>query len=383
MKHLLAFACLVSIFLLPATAQTGSGGGGRRGSSGTRSRINTPNLPANTMIFLSGKVVVSDGTVLTESASIQTICKGQVRTETHTDAHGNFSFQFGGGSQTSSDSQLDAETAAGTGVTGRPDRRDLQGCELQASFPGFTSDVIQLSGRFSGDENADVGRVVLHRMSTVQGFTISATTAQAPGSARKAFEKGQQLQKEAKWAEAQKTLEKAVAIYPKFAAAWFELGRVQLHRNDPPAARHSFRQSIAADSKYINPYVVFSQLALREQKWQELVEVSDQLLALDPVSFPDVWLWNTLANYCLNNVAAAEVSARRGLQLDPEHRVPKLEYALGMVLLKKPDYQGAAEHLRVFLKLTTKPVEVAEAQKQLDEIARYSPEANLPASETK
>ena len=138
------------------------------------------------------------------------------------------------------------------------------------------------------------------------------------------------------------------------------------------------QQSIAADSKYINPDLALTQLALSEQKWQELAQVSDRLLALNPISFPEVWLWNTLANYCLNNFAAAEVSARRGLQLDPEHHVPKLEYALGMVLLKKPDYPGAAQHLRAFLRLTTKPVEVAEAQKQLDEISRLS-----PASETK
>ena len=359
------------------------GGGGRRGSTTDRSRVTVPDLTSNSMIFLSGKVVVSDGTVLTESASIQTVCKGQKRTETHTDAHGNFSFQLGGGSPASSESQFDAETAAGGAVTGRPDRRDLQGCELQASLPGFISDAIQLSGRFSGNENADVGRIVLHRLNNVEGFTISATTAQAPGSARKAFEKGQQQQKQGKWGDAQKSLEKAVAIYPKFAAAWFELGLVQLQGNDPLAARHSFQQSIAADSKYINPYLALTQLALREQKWQELDEVSDKLLALNPISFPDVWLSNTLANYCLKNFAAAEESARRGLQLDPDHRVPKLEYALGMVLLKKPDYPGAAQHLRAFLKLAPKPAEAAEAQKELDEIAHLSASANLPASESK
>ena len=217
----------------------------------------------------------------------------------------------------------------------------------------------------------------------MEGFTISATTAQAPASARKALEKGQQQQKQGKWDDAQKSLEKAVAIYPKFAAAWFELGRVQMQRNDPPGARHSFQQSIAADSKYLNPYLGLTQLAQREQNWQELAEVSDKLLALNPASFPDVWLSNSLANYFLQNFAAAEKSARRGLQLDTEHRVPKLEYLLGMVLFKKPDYQGAAQHLRAFLSLTTKPAEVAEAQKQLDEIARLSAPANLPASESK
>lgn len=328
------------------------------------------------MISLSGKVVLDDGSLLTDSASIQTVCRGQKHTETHTDMHGSFSFQFGGTPAPSSDTGFDAETASGGNtLAGRPDRRNLQDCQLQAALPGFTSELVELAARFTGYEYADIGRIVLHRLSNVEGFTISATTAQAPPSARKAWEKGQQQQKQGKWDDAQKSLEKAVAIYPKFAAAWSELGRVQLQKNDPAAARHSFQQSIAADSKYVNPYLGLTQLAQRERNWQELVEVSDKLLALNPVSFPDVWFWNSLANYYGKNLAAAENSARRGLQADPEHRVPKLEYLLGMVLLKKPDYHDAAQHLRAFLRLTTQPTEVAEAQKQLDEIARLSANA--------
>lgn len=242
------------------------------------------------MVFLSGRVVVDDGSVLTESASIQTVCRGQKRTETHTDSHGGFSFQFGSRPTSDNGSQFDAETSARSTPSGRPERRDLQDCELQASLPGFTSSVVQLAGRFSGHENADIGRIVLHRMNKVEGFTISATTAQAPGAARKAFEKSQQQQRQGKWEEAQKSLEKAVAIYPKFAAAWFELGRVQLQKNDLPAARHCFQQSIAADAKYVSPYLVLTQLAQHDQNWQELAVVSDKLLALNPVSFPDVWL---------------------------------------------------------------------------------------------
>lgn len=323
---------------------------------------------------------MDDGSVLTESVSIQTVCKGRKRVEAHTDSHGNFSFELGNRFSSFNEPQLDADVRSSS--MDRSRGSNLQDCEIQASLAGFTSDLIQLGGRFTGEERADLGRIVLHRLNNVEGFTLSATTAQAPGSARKALEKAREHQKHGKWDDAQKSLEKAVAIYPKFAAAWFELGRVQLQENDPVGARHSFQQSIGADSKYVNPYLGLAQLAVREQNWQELAEVSDKVLALNPVNFPDVWLSNSVANYYLRNLPAAEKSARRGLQLDTEHRVPKLEYALGMVLLKKPDYQEAAEHLRAFLGLTTKPAEVAEAKKRLDEIARLTA-ANLTAEEKK
>lgn len=337
-----------------------------------------PDPTPSTTIFLSGKVVVEDGSPLTETANIQTICRGQKRTETHTDSHGNFSFQFGGSFGASSSLEFDADSASRSSSAGRPDRRNLQECELQASLAGFSSDVISLGGRFQGEETADVGRIVLHRLANVQGFTISATTAQAPEQARKAFEKGQQQVQKGKWDDAQKSLEKAVAIYPKFAAAWFELGRVQMKKNDATAARQSFQQAIAGDSKYVSPYHALTQLSVRDRNWRELIDFSERLLALNPINFPDVWLSNSLGYYCLENWSAAEKSARRGLEVDTEHRVPKLEYMLGLILAHKPDYQEAAQHFRAFLTMTTKENEITEAQAQLNEIARLSASATLP-----
>jgi tetratricopeptide (TPR) repeat protein len=348
-----------------------------------RPRLSAPDMTPNATIYLSGTVVVDDGSVLTESALIQTVCHGQKRTETHTDSHGSFAFQFGGRPSLSSNIDFDADTPSRSSPSGRTERRDVKDCELQASLAGFTSDVLQLGGRFSGYDNADVGRIVLHRLGGVAGFTISATTAEAPDAARKALQKGQEQAKKSHWDDAQKLLEKAVTIYPKMAVAWFELGRVQLQKNDPAAARNSFQQSIGADSKYINPYHGLTQLAQHDRNWQELTTVSEKLLALDPVSFPDVWLLNAIAHYSLQDLAAAEKSARRGLHADAEHRVPKLEYLLGMVLLQKPDYAEAAQHFRAFQHLSIKPADTAEAQKQLDEIARLTASAPLSASERK
>ncbi len=383
MKTLLAIACLFSIFSLSALGQPGSGGGGRGGTTPSRPRIVIPDPNASTTVFLSGKVVIDDGSVLAESVSIQTVCKGRRHTETHTDSHGGFSFQFGGRFASSPNVDFDADTGSRNRAGTRTDRRDLIDCELQASLDGFTSDSIPLEGRFSGYENADVGRLVLHRRANVEGFTISATTALAPEAARKALEKGQEQQQKGKLDDAQKSLEKAVAMYPKFAVAWFELGRLQLQKNDPASARTSFQQSLAADSKYVNPYRGLTQIAQREQRWQELIETSEKLLALNPVSFPDAWLSNALGNYCLRNFDAAEKSARRGLEMDVEHRVPKLEYLLGLTLLKRSAYEDAAQHLRAFLSVATNPADIAESQKQLNETVRLAAAANSATTEGK
>ena len=355
-----------------------------RGRTGVaRPRAEAPDL-TTARIFLSGKVVLDDGTPLTDPAAIQTICKGQKRTETYTDSHGGFTFEFGSQMPAFRGAELsETETSWADTVPRRNNQRDWRDCELQAVLPGFSSQSIQLNSRISNFESSDIGRVVLHRLGQVEGFTISATSALAPGAAKKAFDNGRDQEKKSKWDQAQRSLEKAVQIYPNYAVAWFELGRVQVQKNDVAGARHSFAQALAADPKYVSPYQGLAELALREKHWQELVDTTSQLLALNAVSFPDAWFRNAAGNYHLRNFEAAEKSARQGLKLDERHQIPKMEYLLGVILMQKHEYQEASEHMQQFLHLATNTSDVDEAQKKLAEIARFSAAVSAPAASEK
>src|SRR5947208_3194194 len=238
--------------------------------------------------------------------------------------------------------------------------------------------VLELASKVSMSETTDLGRIALHRLGEVQGFTVSATSAQAPNGARKAFEKGRDQQKKQKWDDAQRSFEKAVEIYPKYAVAWFELGRVKFRKTDEAGAREAFNQALNADSKFVSPYQWLAELAMRHAEWQDVVKNTDQILALNPVSFPDAWFQNSVGNYSLKNFEAAERSARRGLKIDPSHQTPKLEYVLGMILIQKANYKEAEDHMQQFLHLATQPADREEAQKQLAQIAKLS--AAAPAA---
>src|SRR5690242_6021969 len=105
-----AISCtlLALVTALPISAQRGVGGG-RAGTTvgSSQSRRTIPDLNSGTNLFLSGKVVLEDGAELGEGAAIQTICRGQKHTETYSDSHGNFNFQF--------TSRLTANSGAGLG----------------------------------------------------------------------------------------------------------------------------------------------------------------------------------------------------------------------------------------------------------------------------
>jgi len=336
-------------------------------------------------IHLTGKVVIDDGTQLPSPAAVKTVCKGQKRTVAHTDPQGTFSFTIGATSDAMGEG-FDASTGGngglpfGTTPNAVHNRREWRWCGLQAELGGFTSPVVEISSRTDSFHGGDFGSLVLHRIGKVEGSTgatISATSAGAPDAAVKALTKGYEQEKDDDWDEAEKSLIKATQIYPKYAVAWSELGRVQLAKKDIEAARHSFNQSLQADPHLATGYLGMIEIAAREQKWQEMSDLSNQIIALNTGYFVDAWFYSGLANYNMQKLEAAAKSAQEGLKLDTDHRFPKLEYLLGLVYVDQHNYAAANEHMQKYLRLMTDPKDITEAQRMLNEIARLSATASV------
>lgn len=376
---------LLSVSLAAQGRPTGGGGSG--GSGGGRPSVgNTGSTPGNNIppimnnpnlsneplsLFLSGKVRVDDGSELTDPATIESMCNGDRHFEGYTDSKGNFSFEFGRQRNLASSDVATTSTMPGRPGSAQEQRREFQQCELLAVLPGFTSQVVELAG-LDMSPSMNVGTIVLHRMAHVEGFTISATTAMAPPKARKAFEKGREQEQKKKWDAAEKKFQEAVQLYPKFAAAWVELGRMQLQRKDAAAGRDSLRQSVTADPQFISPHQVLAVLDFQEHRWQDVVDETNTVLRLNPLSFVQDWYYNSAANYYLGRYDPAEKSARQGIQTDVEHRIPKLEYLLGVILAQKHDFQGATEHMRNYVRLAPNAADVAQVNEQIAKIEKLS-----------
>jgi len=349
-------------------------------------RERTPFPEIQRPIFLSGKVILDDGTAPLEPVIIERVCNGQPRPEGYTDSRGRFSFQLGQSMNMLPDASVSsaADSFGGfpsqSGGAGRPrtgvSERDLMGCELRASLPGYRSDVVELTGRRMMD-NPDVGTIVLHRLGRVEGTTISATTLQAPKDARKAHEKGVEALRKKKLDEAQKQLAKAVQIYPQYAAAWYQLGMVHQEQKRVEEARQAYQQSLAADARFMKPYLQLALLAVQERKWQEVADTTERLLKLDAYDFPQAYFYNSVANFNLRRLDAAEKSVREGLKLDTQHRIPKMNHLLGVILFNKQDYSGAAEQMRSYLRHAPDAQDTEAVQKQLAELEKITGQSSL------
>jgi tetratricopeptide (TPR) repeat protein len=373
----------------PGNAPGTSPGIGTRNNPNTfpNTDIYSPRNPElNRPIFLSGRVVMDDGSKPNGDITIKRVCNGSPHTEAHTDSKGNFSFQVGAnpmsmmdasdssmadmpGRRSNANSPFNSPAFGGRGISSR----DLMGCQLEAYYPGYRSDMIDLSNRRSLD-NPDVGIIVLHRLGNVQGTAISITTALAPKKARKAYEKGMQLASKGKLEDAEKHLQDAVTEYPKYAIALYELGRMQAANHDAAGARKSFEAAIAADSKYVSPYDGLALLAAQASNWQEAADRSKQAVYLNPVEYPSSWFYNALANYNLKHPDLAEKSAKEVVKLDGARRLPQVETLLAQLCADRADYAGAAQHLQAYLQLQPNAPNAEQLRQQLAKLRASLPE---------
>jgi tetratricopeptide (TPR) repeat protein len=218
------------------------------------------------------------------------------------------------------------------------------GCEVQAALPGFDSSSLTIVNHNLLDD-PNIGTITLKREEGSAGAAVSSTTASAPKDAMKAFEKARTEWLDQKPDKAQKDLEKAVQVYPQFAEAWYQLGKIQ-EPSKPQDAANSYSKSIAADPQFILPYQRLAPIAAQASKWQEVVDYTTHELELNPRGTPQAWYFNAVGNFKLGKADVAAASATKALAMDPLHTAPNTEQLLAVILAGKGDYAGALQHLR-------------------------------------
>src|SRR5262249_47777524 len=215
---------------LPVFAQaTKTGGGSSGGTSSSSSSQPTPTDPAKMMHRdmdtlhkmgqagdrLTGNVTVTGSGVRWDPIAVTVTCDGKEKFATNTDGKGFFAIN-----------SVDDRGPNTVKADPKPAGWQYIGCNVQAALPGFNSSTLTIADRGVTD-STNIGTLKLTREENSAGSAVSSTTAAAPKDAAKAFDKARAAWIENKPANAVKELQKAVQVYPQFAEAWYELGRLQ------------------------------------------------------------------------------------------------------------------------------------------------------------
>jgi tetratricopeptide (TPR) repeat protein len=326
--------------------------------------------PASRSIYLQGKVVASDGRNLPERIAIERTCSGIVYREGYADSRGEFGLQVGAQNpSTFLDASVGFDKVPALGVQGTGPQtglseRALAGCEIRANVPGYLSDSITLGFRRALD-NPFIGVIYLHPLARVEGYTSSATTVMAPKKAADAYEKGLKSLKKQEWAEAERQFSSAVRDYPRYAIAWFELGRLFQQHDKLDDASRAYREALQADAKFTSPYKQLSIITASRGAWEDTAAYTSQLFRLDADVAAEFYFYSAVANHYLRNFSVALQHAREAARLDPQHQNPKINHVLGVILAQMGDYSEAAENLRIYLKLMPSAPDASGVREQL------------------
>jgi tetratricopeptide (TPR) repeat protein len=327
---------------VPETETTDSSGHIKTGVSPLRAR-------------LSGTVVLADGSVAEELVDIYAECAGNRVLVATADSKGRFSV-----------SRDSLRGMTGTGA-----------CALRAFLEGHRSEAKPLADLKPGTDER-VGRLVLQPLSANANGLTSSADEQASKAQQKIYEKALDQAARTEWPSAIDSLRKVTSAYPGYSSAWLTLGLLQLGGGDRRGAQESFLSAVRTDPKFGLPLIQAATLDASQGNWSAVRDRSQKAIDLNPAAFPDAWALNALGNLGLEDIEAAEKSAREGLRVDTGHDYPELEYALGSVLASKQQVGEAIKHLQAYIDRAPHGMYADAARSTLAQMR--APAAAVPAS---
>jgi cytochrome c-type biogenesis protein CcmH/NrfG len=401
-----AAVLVVPLFGQPSTGtSSGSSNSGAK-TTGPSTSSGTPNSSAGLNqpttqrpLRVSGRVAIDDGSPLSFPATIERVCAGNRHAEGYTDIDGNFALVLGQhpdviGDATetpTSSNRLSLppgmSTPGSTSGNSRLSTETLTGdshqanCELRASLSGYTSDTINLATRTSMD-NPDIGTILLHRMGAPDtAMTVTATTLKAPKEARRALHKGLELSKKNRPEEAIASLKDAVKVYPEFAFAWYELGKLQLENDHTPDAHESFAAAAKAEPRWPEPYLRLAVMAVMTHDWKQVADNTEHVLHLNTFQYPQAYFLNGAANFNLHHIDLAEEDALAAEKLDMQHQYPQIEKLLGSIYSERHRYADAAGKFRSYLMLAPGADDIVFIRQQLAAMEALAAESSRIAQQ--
>jgi tetratricopeptide (TPR) repeat protein len=209
-------------------------------------------------------------------------------------------------------------------------------------------------------------------MSPVLSSTVSVSGLDISAEARQQFTEGCNAIQKKNLKDAEKHLSRVVQLNPKYAAAWVLLGQTNKDQGNIKEAEKSCTQAREADASYLPGYLCLASLAAHEEKWDQVADLTNQVIGMHPVRAPGAIYFNTVANYFLKQWPAAEKSALMALQDSSKTQKSELHWLLAKVYEQKHDRVSEAAQLREYLNLAPDGPNAAVARhvlKQLDALA--------------
>ncbi|HSR68838.1 MAG TPA: tetratricopeptide repeat protein [Acidobacteriota bacterium] len=212
------------------------------------------------------------------------------------------------------------------------------------------------------------------------GGTVRANTLQAPEEALKAFKAARQaMAREGgpNLKKAAKKLDKALEIYPQFAAAWNLRGAVYAGKGQLDDARAAFHKAIEHDPSAPSGHWSLAMLEIRQQEWFRASLATTRLLELAPDD-PAVRFYHGLVCYYRGYWEAAELHLSQVADGPHVDAFPLSRFFLANSHAQQGDFDLASEHFRGFLRGSDKRLVSTDLRRRIEaRLSQWEDEGRL------
>jgi tetratricopeptide (TPR) repeat protein len=251
-----------------------------------------------------------------------------------------------------------------------PSIPEVDAGEIRTLSVGGTADRVRVRNAQNGDvappkSSAKGDDTCLLPPLNLTRSSIPAEQLQVPAAARKEYQEACAALKNKKTADAEKHLRRAVQQYPKYSAAWVTFGQVLAAQQRIDEGRTACFQGSSVDPSFVPAYLCLADIAARTHAWNEVLKLSGRALELDPAHNAVAYEYHAAANLNLHNLAEAEKSGLRAVEIDKDHREPRVHFVLAQIYEAKGDSENEGAQLREYLKYADSPDDVALVKQYL------------------
>ncbi len=177
--------------------------------------------------------------------------------------------------------------------------------------------------------------------------TVASADLNIPANAAKEFDKATELMAKQDWKKAIEQLNKAVAIYPQYAAAYNNLGAIYARQGDRDHEREALQKAVSLNDHFAPAFVNLAKMDIADHDLPGAEALLEKATSTDPLNSPTLIL---LANVELLNQHYDQsiANCRKAHSLPGPHAMA--HYIAAHALQDKNESSEAAAELQTFLK---------------------------------
>ena len=192
-----------------------------------------------------------------------------------------------------------------------------------------------------------------------------------PKAAADKFRKAIEKRDEKDLRAADELLDEAIALYPQFAAAYFEKGSTSLKRNDPDKALASFVRAIELNPNYLEAKYSVGFVHYLKKNYEVASAVFADVLK-QKRDFAEAFLYLGISLYYLKNTGAAETALRSALLIKDDPSLALAHRFLGGMYAQSKRNAEAVSQLQKYLELVPTAPDADRLKATIEELKKKS-----------